>query len=36
MGAFQMAPKNQTGDSLKNGSESFNKIVVIYGNHFPK
>jgi hypothetical protein len=31
-----MDPKTQTGDFLKNGSNNFDYISVIYGDYFPK
>jgi hypothetical protein len=34
--AFQTGPKNQTGESLKNGSNNFDEILVDYVDRLPK
>jgi hypothetical protein len=36
IGTLQMGPKIQKGEFLKNGSNDFDYISVIYGNYDPK
>jgi hypothetical protein len=35
-GTLQIGPKMQNGDFLENGSNDFENISVIYGDHIPK